>query len=39
VDGFVEGVELVVIASPYRSLVAPMIRYIDRRLQLHRTSW
>ena len=33
--GFVEGVELVVIASPYRSLVAPMIRYIDRRLQLH----
>lgn len=33
--GFVEGVELVVIASPYRSLVAPLIRYIDRRLQLH----
>lgn len=34
-SGFVEGVELVVIASPYRSLVAPLIRYIDRRLQLH----
>jgi hypothetical protein len=33
--GFVEGVELVVIASPYRSLVAPLVRYIDRRLQLH----
>jgi amino acid transporter len=33
--GFVEGVELVVIASPYRSLVAPLIRYIDRRQQLH----
>src|SRR5687767_12178491 len=33
--GFVEGVELVVIASPYRSLVAPLIRYIDRRLKLH----
>ncbi len=34
-SGFVEGVELVVIASPYRSLVGPLIRYIDRRLQLH----
>lgn len=33
--GFVEGVELVVIASPYRSLVAPLVRYIDRRLKLH----
>src|SRR6185437_15271186 len=33
--GFVEGVELVVIASPYRSLVGPLVRYIDRRLQLH----
>jgi len=26
--GFVEGVELVVIASPYRSLVGPLVRYI-----------
>lgn len=33
--GFVEGVELVVIASPYRSLVGPLIRYIDRRIKLH----
>lgn len=33
--GFVEGIELVVIASPYRSLVAPLVRYIDRRLKLH----
>ena len=33
--GFVEGVELVVIASPYRSLVGPLVRYIDRRLKLH----
>ena len=33
--GFVQGVELVVIASPYRSLVGPLIRYIDRRLKLH----
>lgn len=33
--GFVEGVELVVVASPYRSLVGPLIRYIDRRLKLH----
>ena len=33
--GFVEGVELVVIASPYRSLVGPLTRYIDRRLTLH----
>ena len=33
--GFVEGVELVVIASPYRSLVAPLVRYVDRRLKLH----
>jgi hypothetical protein len=32
---FVEGVELVVIASPYRSLIGPLIRYIDRRLTLH----
>ncbi|HEY5838787.1 MAG TPA: APC family permease [Pyrinomonadaceae bacterium] len=34
-SGFVEGVELVVIASPYRSLVGPLVRYIDRRLKLH----
>ena len=33
--GFVEGVELVVIASPYRSLVGPLVRHIDRRLKLH----
>ena len=33
--GFVEGVELIVIASPYRSLVGPLTRYIDRRLTLH----
>jgi amino acid transporter len=30
-----EGVELVVIASPYRSLVGPLIRYVDRRMTLH----
>jgi amino acid transporter len=30
-----EGVELVVIASPYRSLVGPLIRYVDRRMSLH----
>ena len=34
-NSFVEGVELVVIASPYRSLVGPLMRYIDRRLTLH----
>ena len=34
-SGLVEGVELVVIASPYRSLVGPLIRYIDRRVKLH----
>jgi amino acid transporter len=34
-SGFVEGVELVVIASPYRSLVGPLVRHIDRRLKLH----
>jgi len=32
---WVEGVELVVIASPYRSLVGPLIRYLDRRLKQH----
>src|ERR1051325_1398499 len=30
-----EGVELVVIASPYRSLVGPLVRYVDRRMSLH----
>lgn len=34
-NSFVEGVELVVIASPYRSLIGPLMRYIDRRLALH----
>jgi amino acid transporter len=34
-SSFVEGIELVVIASPYRSLVGPLLRYIDRRLALH----
>ena len=27
--------ELVVIASPYRSLVGPLVRYLDRRIKLH----
>jgi amino acid transporter len=27
-----EGVELVVIASPYRSMVGPLTRYLDRRM-------
>jgi hypothetical protein len=35
-SGFIEGVELVVIASPYRSLVGPLTRYIDRRLTMNR---
>lgn len=30
------GVELVVLASPYRSLVGPLTRYLDRRMQAHR---
>jgi len=30
-----QGVELVVIASPYRSLVGPLVRYVDRRISLH----
>jgi amino acid transporter len=30
-----EGIEFVVIASPYRSLVGPLIRYLDRRLKRH----
>ncbi|MDX6576254.1 MAG: hypothetical protein QOE96_2207, partial [Blastocatellia bacterium] len=29
------GVELVVLASPYRSLVGPVIRYVDRRMKQH----
>jgi amino acid transporter len=32
---WVDGVELVVIASPYRSLVGPLARYVDRRTSLH----
>jgi hypothetical protein len=32
---WVEGVELVVIASPYRSLVGPLSRYVDRRIKQH----
>lgn len=31
-----EGVELIVIASPYRSLVGPLIRYVDRRMKQHK---
>jgi amino acid transporter len=34
-SGWAQGVELVVIASPYRSLVGPLIRYIDRRLTIN----
>jgi len=34
-SGWVEGVEMVVIASPYRSLIGPLTRYIDRRLTLN----
>ena len=30
------GVELVVLASPYRSLVGPLTRYLDRRMKAHR---
>jgi amino acid transporter len=33
---WVEGVELVVIASPYRSLVGPLVRYVDRRMKQHK---
>ena len=29
------GVELVVIASPYRSLIGPLTRYVDRRMKQH----
>lgn len=34
-SSWVNGVELVVIASPYRSLVGPLSRYVDRRVKLH----
>ena len=30
------GVELVVLASPYRSLIGPLTRYVDRRMKAHR---
>jgi amino acid transporter len=30
-----KGVELVVIASPYRSLVGPLVRYVERRMSLN----
>lgn len=29
------GIELVVLASPYRSLVGPLLRYLDRRMKAH----
>ena len=32
---WVNGVELVVIASPYRSLVGPLSRFVDRRVKAH----
>jgi hypothetical protein len=31
-----QGVELVVVASPYRSLVGPLVRYVDRRMKQHK---
>lgn len=31
-----EGIELVVIASPYRSLIGPLTRYLDRRMTAHK---
>lgn len=34
-NNWVEGVELVVIASPYRSLIGPLTRYVDRRMKAH----
>ena len=34
-SGWAQGVELVVIASPYRSLIGPLTRYIDRRLTIN----
>ena len=32
---WVQGIELVVIASPYRSLIGPLTRYVDRRMNAH----
>jgi amino acid transporter len=32
---WVDGIELVVIASPYRSLIGPLSRYVDRRIKAH----
>jgi len=32
---WVDGIELVVIASPYRSLIGPLSRYVDRRMKAH----
>ena len=32
---WVNGIELVVIASPYRSLVGPLSRFVDRRVKAH----
>jgi amino acid transporter len=32
---WVNGVELVVIASPYRSLIGPLTRFVDRRVKAH----
>lgn len=32
---WVNGVELVVIASPYRSLIGPLSRFVDRRVKAH----
>jgi len=32
---WVDGIELVVIASPYRSLIGPLSRYVDRRMNAH----
>lgn len=34
-SSWVEGIELVVIASPYRSLIGPLTRYVDRRMKAH----
>jgi amino acid transporter len=34
-SAWVDGIELVVIASPYRSLIGPLSRYVDRRMKAH----
>jgi amino acid transporter len=34
-SNWVDGIELVVIASPYRSLIGPLSRYVDRRMTAH----